>query len=47
MNNIIKERSERRAEAIKRVTANKDSARLFLQKAGIITKAGDLKKIYR
>lgn len=44
---ITKTRAERRAEAIKKITASKKNARRFLLKAGIIDKSGTLSKVYK
>lgn len=43
----VKTRAERRAEAIKKITASKESAKSFLQKAGIVNKSGTLSKVYK
>ena len=35
-----KTRSERRAEVVKKITTNKENARAFLVRAGIVNKSG-------
>ena len=40
-----KTRSERRAEVVKKITTNKENARAFLVRAGIVNKSGTLNKI--
>lgn len=42
-----KTRSERRAEVVKKITTNKENARAFLVRAGIVNKSGTLNKIYK
>lgn len=42
-----KTRSERRAEVVKKITTNKENARAFLVRAGIVNKSGALNKIYK
>ena len=43
----IKTREELRVEVVKKITANKRNAQSFLKKAGIVSKSGELSKIYR
>ena len=43
----IKTREELRVEVVKKITANKRNAQSFLKKAGIVSKSGELTKIYR
>lgn len=43
----VKTRDVRRAEAIKKITASKTSAKSFLKKAGIVNKSGSLAKVYK
>ena len=42
-----KNREELRVEVVKKITANKRNAQSFLKKAGIVSKSGELTKIYR
>ena len=43
----IKTREELSVEVVKKITANKRNAQSFLKKAGIVSKSGELTKIYR
>lgn len=43
----IKTREELRVEVVKKITANKRNTQSFLKKAGIVSKSGELTKIYR
>ena len=45
--NTAKSRAERRAQDIKKITANKKNAEVFLKKAGIVNRAGTLSKVYK
>ena len=44
---VYKTREELRVEVVKKITANKRNAQSFLKKAGIVSKSGELTKIYR
>ena len=43
----IKTREELRVEEVKKITAKKRNAQSILKKAGIVSKSGELTKIYR
>lgn len=44
---MTKTRAERRAAAIKKITASKKNAKCFLLKAGIVNKSGSLSEVYK
>lgn len=43
----VKSREELRMEVMKKIIANKKNAHSFLKRAGIVSKSGELTKIYR